>query len=70
MIDKCVFIVSPTQMDVRWTHVTLLAEKKRKATHEELHIQSMKKHEQALFSKAWIMFFLTWLVWQRRLLHQ
>jgi hypothetical protein len=43
MIDKCVSIVSPTQTDVRWTHATLLAEKKRKATQEELRIQSMKK---------------------------
>ena len=34
MIDKCVSVVSPTRTDVRWTHATLLAEKKRKATQE------------------------------------
>jgi hypothetical protein len=43
MIDKCVSVVSPTRTDVRLTHATLLAEKKRKATQEELCIQSMKK---------------------------
>jgi hypothetical protein len=43
MIDKCVSVVSPTQTDVRWTHATFLAEKKRKATQEQLRIQSMKK---------------------------
>ena len=31
MIDKCIPIVSPSQTDVRWTRLTLLAEKKREA---------------------------------------
>jgi hypothetical protein len=43
MIEKCIPVVSPSQTDVRWTHATLLVEKKRKATQEELCIQSMKK---------------------------